>query len=108
MSQQSKINSMPDGSYNKELYKALDQDRWVQFTGTDYNLIPKGYQVRYLTYDKDLVTIVFRSGGFLSNVSDDYIVLRGYSGVNFSVQKSRLVEVWYRPINRTRRSKKEK
>jgi hypothetical protein len=105
--QQQKVNSGPNGSFNKAEFDKLDSTGWIKMPDGKFNQIPSGSQVRYLV-NKD-GQVLFRSGGFMMNNNDDdvYFVLKGYSDARFSVQKANVVELWYKIVNRSRKTTKK-
>ena len=100
---QSKVNSNPDGSYNESSYKnELNYEGWTRMQDGAFDTVPLGHQFRYLVHDLEKKNIKFRSGGFLVLNQELYLVYRAFNGMRFSLQKDRIVELWHRPIVRTK------
>ena len=50
-------------------------------------MIPQNSHLRYLKYDKRSKKELFRFGGILINVKDQYVILAGVGGKTFSAQR---------------------
>jgi hypothetical protein len=66
------------------------QDRlkdYREITQKELCVIPQNSHLRYLKYDKRSKKELFRFGGILINVKDQYVILAGVGGKTFSAQR---------------------
>lgn len=117
---QKEINSQSDGGYDPEKYKKLDYEGWTKVTNLAQ--LRKGMQIRYLVsnkyiyedgkekINKEKLVVKFRTGGFITEVGDGYIVFASHvvkngKKLSFSLQWKNVVEMYSR-MNKSKGGRK--
>lgn len=107
-SMQSRINTGPNFTVDIIAYQnLLDYAGWEKADINTFQIEP-GKQIRYLVNDPRRNGVKYCSGGFLLAIEELYILYRGYSGYRWTVQKSDIVELWYRSPKTRGKNKKKK
>jgi hypothetical protein len=106
-SMQSRINTGPNFTVNMISYNnLLDYTGWTRADLNNFE-IELGKQIRYLVNDPRR-GIKYCAGGFLLANEELYLLYRGYSGYRWTVQKSDIIELWYRNPKTRGKNKKKK
>lgn len=94
------INTHP-GALFARIRKLLNNGRVEIYTREELEQFPKGIVVSYMTHEG-----LYRSGGFLTTVSDDYFTLLGgnpqFGRARFSVAFDNTAVMWVGYVNRSR------